>query len=56
MLRLIHGRDAHRHPDLMDGAYRLRHRIFVEKMKWEALRRWLIAVTPVPSTASSASA
>ena len=52
MLRLIHGRDAHRHPDRMDGAYRLRHRIFVEK----ALRRWLITVTPVPSTASSASA
>lgn len=39
MLYMIPGRQARRYPEIMDGAYRLRHRIFVEKMGWSALRK-----------------
>jgi acyl-homoserine lactone synthase len=39
MIRVITGRDAHRHSDLFERLYRLRHLVFVERMGWTELAR-----------------
>jgi acyl-homoserine lactone synthase len=38
-LLVIDGRDIARHASLMDEAFRLRHRVFVEELGWERLRK-----------------
>jgi acyl-homoserine lactone synthase len=37
-LRIIQGAEAHRHADLLDGAFRLRHEIFIVERNWRSLR------------------
>ncbi|MCC2097181.1 MAG: GNAT family N-acetyltransferase [Hyphomicrobiales bacterium] len=39
MIQIITGKDIKQYPDAMEQAYRLRHRVFVEEMGWEDLRR-----------------
>jgi acyl-homoserine lactone synthase len=38
MMILIHGSDVARHQTLMEEAFRLRHRVFVEELGWSDLR------------------
>lgn len=38
-LVLVTRHNARRHGKALDAAYRLRHRVFVDKFRWEALRR-----------------
>ena len=38
MLRIVYGRDAGLHPNLMSDVYRFRHRIFVDEKGWSDLR------------------
>ncbi len=39
MLRAISGKDESRHSGLMDEIFRFRHRHFVDKLGWEAIRK-----------------
>lgn len=38
-LRIIEGKDIETHAALMDDAFRLRHKAFVDDLKWERLRK-----------------
>ena len=39
MVRLTRGRDVGDDPELFDEVFRFRHRFFVDRMRWEALRK-----------------
>src|SRR4051794_23620593 len=39
MIHLVTAENRHRYADALEQAYRLRHRVFVDKMKWTDLRR-----------------
>jgi acyl-homoserine lactone synthase len=39
MIHIVTPENSHLYASEMDQAHRLRHRVFVEEMKWEALRR-----------------
>jgi acyl-homoserine lactone synthase len=39
MLLMLSGRNARQYKDVMEAAWRLRHRVFVEKMGWKAVAK-----------------
>ena len=39
MIEVVTSRNAHQYKDALQDMFHLRHRIFVERMGWEALRR-----------------
>lgn len=39
MIHLVTAENIHQYSDLMEQAYRLRHQVFVDEMKWEDLRK-----------------